>query len=128
VRSEKASTATDASIKKKRPKCSHCGHPGHTENDCWKKHPHKAPIKSSLEVFGVFLDEELLVCNIAVDDATYIMQDVETAYYCIPIIKDGQWEDLKHRMDLIKSLPNQEGPLKVDPCKEDYATLQQKTR
>ena len=23
--------------------CDHCGKPGHTEKDCWKKHPEKAP-------------------------------------------------------------------------------------
>ncbi len=35
-----------------------------------------------------------LVCNIAVDDATYVMQDIDTASYCIPIIEDRQWDDL----------------------------------
>ncbi len=92
-RSENAGTAMDASVKKIRPKCSHCSRPGHTENDCWKKHPHKAPSKSSLEASGAFLDEELLVCKIAVNDATYITQDVENAQYCVPIVKDGQWDD-----------------------------------
>jgi hypothetical protein len=33
-RLEKAGTATDARVKKIRPKCSHCSCPGHTENDC----------------------------------------------------------------------------------------------
>jgi hypothetical protein len=106
-RSEKAGTATDASTKKTRPKCSHCSHPGHTENDCWKKHLHKAPSKSSWEASGAFLDKVLLVCNIAVDDATYITQDIETVYYCIPITEDRQWDDPNRQMGLIKSLPNQ---------------------
>ncbi len=59
--SEKAGTAADASIKKTKPKCSHCGKPGHKEEDCWKKHPHKAPSRSSMEASETFLDEELLV-------------------------------------------------------------------
>jgi hypothetical protein len=63
-RSEQAGTATDASVTKIRPKCSHCGRPGHTENDCWKKHPHKSPSKSSLEASGAFLDEEHLCATL----------------------------------------------------------------
>jgi hypothetical protein len=64
---EKAGTATDASIKKTKSKCSHCGKPGHKEEDCWKKHPHEAPSRSSTKTLGTFLDEELLVSNIAQD-------------------------------------------------------------
>jgi hypothetical protein len=63
--SEKASAAADASVKETKSMCSHCGKPGHKEEDCWKKHPHKAPARSSTEASGIFLDKELLVCNIA---------------------------------------------------------------
>ncbi len=73
-----------------------------------------------MKASGAFLDEELLVCNIAVDDAAYVKQDIETAYYCAPITEDGQWDDLNCQMGLIKSLLNQEGLLKADPCKEDH--------
>jgi hypothetical protein len=86
---EKASTATDASIKKTKSKCSHWGKPVHKEEDCWKKHPHKAP-SSSTEASGTFLDEELLACDIAQDAMPYVTLDAEAAYYCVPIIEDGQ--------------------------------------
>jgi hypothetical protein len=78
--SEKAGTATDASIEKTKSNCSHCNKSGHKEEDSWKKHPHKAPSRSSTEALGMFLDEELLVCNIAQDEMPYVMKDVEAAY------------------------------------------------
>ncbi len=87
--SEKAGAASYASIKKTKSKCSHRGKPGHKEENCWKKHPHKAPSRSSMEASGMFLDEELLVYNIVQDKMPYITQDVEAAYYCVPIIEDG---------------------------------------
>jgi hypothetical protein len=90
------------------------------ENDSWKKHLHKASSKSSLETSEIFFNEELIVCNIAVEDATYVMQDIETTDYCSPVMEDGQLDDLNSKMDLIESLTNQEGPLKADPCKEDH--------
>jgi hypothetical protein len=120
-RSEKAGAENDKSVKKTRPKCGHCDHPGHTESKCWKKYPRKAPSKSSLEASGAFLDDELLVCNIvAKDKITCITQDVEAAYYCVPIKEDRQWEKLNSRMGEFKSLPNQEGSLKADPCEESH--------
>jgi hypothetical protein len=54
-----------------------------------KKHSHKAPSRSSMEVLGAFLDEELLVCNNAQDKMPYVTQEVEAAYYCVSIIEDG---------------------------------------
>ncbi len=38
-----------------------------------------------------------------------------------PYIEDRQWKDLIGQKGLIKSLTNQEGPLKADTCKEVYA-------
>jgi hypothetical protein len=86
---EKAGAATDARMKRSKSKCSHCCKPGHREEDCWKKHPHKAPSKHSTEASGMFLVEELLVCHIAQDEMLYITQGIEEAYYCVPIIDDG---------------------------------------
>jgi hypothetical protein len=77
--SEKAGAATDASVEKTRSKCSHCGKPGHKEEDCWKKHPHKSPSRSSTEALGTFLDEEILVCNIVQDEMPYVMLNIEAA-------------------------------------------------
>ncbi len=87
-RLEKAGAATDASVKKTKSKCSHCSKPGHKEEGCWKKHPHNAPSGSSTKASGMFLDEELLVCNIAQDEMLYLTQDIDAAYYCVPIIED----------------------------------------
>jgi hypothetical protein len=53
---------------------------------------------------GMFLDEELLVRNIAQDKMPYVTQDVEAAYYCVPIIEDGQWDDLDSQMGLVESI------------------------
>ncbi len=71
---------------------------------------------------GTFLDEELLVCNIAHDKVPYVMQDVEAAYYCAPFIEDGQWDDLDIWMGLVESIMGQEGPLMADPCAEEQMT------
>jgi hypothetical protein len=86
---EKAGAATDANIKRTKSKCNHCSKPGHKKEDFWKKHPHKAPPRCSTEVSETCLDEELLVCHIAQDKMPYVMQGVEEAYYCVPIIEDG---------------------------------------
>ncbi len=86
---EKAGAATDASVKRTKSKCSHCSKPGHKEEDCWKKHPHKAPSRHFTEASGTFLDEQLLVCHIAQNKMPYVMQGIEEAYYCVPIIEDG---------------------------------------
>jgi hypothetical protein len=53
---EKAGAVTDASVKRTKSKCSYCGKPGHKEEDCWKKYPHKAPPRRSMEASGMFLD------------------------------------------------------------------------
>jgi hypothetical protein len=119
---EKAGTATDASVKRTRSKCSQCSNPGCKEEDCWKKHPHKAPSRRSMEASGMFLDEKLLVCHISQDELPYVTQGVEQAYYCVPIIEDGQWDDLNNRMGLIKSIVSQEGPLMADPCSVEQMT------
>jgi hypothetical protein len=74
----------------------------------------------------MFLDEELLVCNIAQDKMPFIMQDVEAAYYYVPIIEDGQWDDLDSRMGLVESIMGQEGPLMADPCAEGQMTSNNK--
>ncbi len=117
---------TYASVKKTKSKCSHCGKPGHKEEDCWKKHPHKAPSRSSTEASGKFLDEKLLVCNIAQDEMPYITQDVEAAYYCVAIIEDRQRDDLDSWMGLVKSIVGQEGPIMADPCSEEHMTSNNK--
>jgi hypothetical protein len=36
-----------------------------------------------LEISGAFLDEEVIVWNIAVDDATYVTQDVKTGNHIL---------------------------------------------
>jgi hypothetical protein len=77
--SRKAGAVTDASAKRTKSKCSHCGKPGHKEEDCWMKHLHKAPPRHSMEASGMFLDDELLVCHIAQDKMPYITQGIEGA-------------------------------------------------
>jgi hypothetical protein len=52
-RTEKAGAATDASVKRTKSKCNHCGKSGHKEEDYWKKHPHKAPPRHSTEASSV---------------------------------------------------------------------------
>jgi hypothetical protein len=119
---EKAGAVTDASVKKTKSKCSHCGKPGHKEEDCWKKYPHKAPPRRSTEASGTFLNEELLMCHIAQDEMPYITQGIEEAYYCVPTIEDGRWDDLNNWMGLVDSIANQEGPLMADLCSEEQMT------
>jgi hypothetical protein len=86
---EKAGAVTDASVERTKSKCSHCGKPGHKEEDCWKKHLHKAPPRHFTEASGMLLDEELLVCHIAQDKMPYITQGIEEAYYFVPTNEDG---------------------------------------
>jgi hypothetical protein len=74
----------------------------------------------------MFLDEELLMCNIAQDKMPYIMQDVEATYYCVPIIEDGLWDDLDSRMGLVESIMGKEGLLMADPCTEEQMTSNNK--
>ncbi len=59
------------------------------------------------------------MCHIAQDEMPYVTQGVEEAYYSVPTIEDGQWDDLNNWMGLVKSLVGQEGPLMVDPCSEE---------
>jgi hypothetical protein len=89
--SEKASAAAESSIKKSRSKCSHCSRTSHSESNCWKKYPHKAPSKSSTKASGAFLEKELLMCSIKVNDTYYVStENVKNTYYCVPITEDGK--------------------------------------
>jgi hypothetical protein len=58
--------------------------------------------------------------NINVDDTYIITENVENVYYCIPIVEDGQWDDVASWMGMVKSLMVQEDPLIADPFKELY--------
>ncbi len=116
--SEKVGAAAVTRANKMRSKCSHCGKPGHAESSCWKKYPHKAPSKSSTEASGVFLKKELLVCNFDVGDTYYVTENVENAYYSVPIIEDGQWDDLASWMGMVESHKGQEDQLIADPYEE----------
>jgi hypothetical protein len=53
----------------------------------------------------------------------YIMQDIEAAYYCVPIIEDGQWVDLDSQMGFVENIMGQEGPLMANPCSEEQMNL-----
>jgi hypothetical protein len=68
-----------------------------------------------MEALRMFLDEKLLVCNIAQDKMPFVMQDIEVSYYCVPIIDGRQWDDLDSRMGLGESIMGQVGPLMADP-------------
>ncbi len=59
------------------------------------------------------------MCNIAQDEMPYVMQDVEAAYYCVPVIEDGRWDDLDSWMGLVESIMGQGGPLMSDACTEE---------
>jgi hypothetical protein len=74
----------------------------------------------------MFLDEELLVCNIAQDKMPYVMQDIEEAYYCVPITEEGQLDDLDSQIGLVESIVGQEGPFMADPCSEEQMTSNNK--
>ncbi len=56
------------------------------------------------------------MCNFAQDEMPYVMQDVEAAYYCVPIIEDRQWDYLDRQMGLVESIMGQEGSLMANPC------------
>ncbi len=56
----------------------------------------------------------------------YVTQDVEAAYYCVPIIEDGRWDELDSQMGLVESIMGQEGLLMADPCAEAQMTLNNK--
>jgi hypothetical protein len=49
----------------------------------------------------------------------YITQGIEEAYYCVPIIEDGRWDNLNNWMGLVKNIVGQEGPLMADPFSEE---------
>ncbi len=58
------------------------------------------------------------MCNLNVNDTYYVTEDVKNAYYCVPILEDGQRDDLASWMGLVESHMGQENPLKADPYKE----------
>jgi hypothetical protein len=97
-RSEKAGATTETRVNNTKTKCSHCSKPGHVESSCWKKYPHKVPSKSSTKASGVFLNKELHVCNININETYCITENIENTHYCIPIIKDRQWVDLGYHI------------------------------
>ena len=49
-------------------KCNHCGRQGHLEDQCWKKHPEKAPQwmkdKVSKSAQGASVDKEIQLCSL----------------------------------------------------------------
>ncbi len=49
----------------------------------------------------------------------YVTQGIKEAYYCVPTIEDGRWDDLNNRMGLVDSIINQEGLLVADPCSKE---------
>ena len=51
-----------------------------------------------------------------------IAQDIKEAYYCVPTIEDGRWDDLNNWMGLVESRVSQEGPLMADLCSEEQMT------
>jgi hypothetical protein len=59
------------------------------------------------------------VCHIAQGAMSYVTQGIEEAYYCVPTIEDGQWDDLNNWMGLVESIVGQESPLMADPCSEE---------
>jgi hypothetical protein len=61
------------------------------------------------------MEEELLECNVKVDDTYYVTENVKNAYYFVPITEDGQWEDLASWMGLVESIMSQNDPLIADP-------------
>jgi hypothetical protein len=141
--SENAGAAAVTRVNKTKTKCSHWGKPGHAESSCWKKYLHKAPSKSSTEASGVFLDEELLVCNINIMTHTTTQRTWRMHTIASPIAEDGQWNDLASRMGMVESHMGQEDPLIADPYKElrdmshkktdnadlsDWLELQEKTK
>ncbi len=99
-RSEKAGVVNETRVNKTKANCCHYRETGHGVSSCWKKYPHKAPSMSSTEASGVFLNKELLVCNINVNGTYCITENVENAYYCIPIKEDRQWDELSDWLEL----------------------------
>ncbi len=62
------------------------------------------------------------MCHIAQDEMPYVTQGVDEAYYCVPTIEDGQWDDLINWMGLVDSIVGQEGPLMAYLCLEEQMT------
>jgi hypothetical protein len=62
------------------------------------------------------------VCNIEQDKMSYITQDVEAVYYCVPIVEDGRWDYLDSWMGLVKSIMGHKGPLMANPCVKEQMT------
>jgi hypothetical protein len=75
----KGQCCTETRVNQTKAKCSHWGKTGHIKSSCWKKYLHKVPSKSSIEASGVFLNKELLVCNINVNDTYCITENIESA-------------------------------------------------
>jgi hypothetical protein len=57
-----------------------------------------------VEASGAFLVKELILCNINFNDTYYITENIEDAYYCVPTIDNGQWNDLDSQIDLAELL------------------------
>ncbi len=64
-----------------------------------------------------------LCAKIAQDEMPYITQELDAAYFCVPIIEDRQWDDLDSRMGLVEGIMGQEGPLMADSCAEEQMML-----
>jgi hypothetical protein len=76
-----------------------------------------------MEASGNFLDEGLLVCNIAQDKMPYVTLD---AILLCSYHRGRGWDDLDSRMGLVESIVGQEGPLMADPCSEEQMTSNNK--
>ncbi len=69
------------------------------------------------------------MCIIDIDDTYYVKENVENAYYCVPIIEDRHWDDLASWMGLVEIPMGPEDPLTADPYpyKEFCDVLNEKT-
>jgi hypothetical protein len=75
----------------------------------------------------VFLNKELLVCNTDVDYTYSVTENIQNAYYCVPITDDGQLDDLASWMGTVENHMGHNDPLIVDPYKELRDVSKKKT-